>query len=106
LTASDYKKIILESKTSILQKEINRFMYEGIKLTVDEQVIDYWSKMVKEKKLGARGVENVVQNTLNNVAYLYFGKDEIEAIHLSLGKDGKYVYETIKREQLSVNQNG
>ena len=62
LGAEDLKIILLNSKESVLKSYTEWFKSEGIELIVEDSAIDEIIKNALEKKLGARGLQNVLDD--------------------------------------------
>ena len=62
LKAEDLKKILTESKDSVLKSYEEWFKSEGIELVVEDSSLDEIIKNALEKGLGARGLQNVLDD--------------------------------------------
>lgn len=62
LKAEDLKQILLTSKDSVLSSYEEWFKSENIELVIDSSAIDEIVKNALEKGLGARGLQNVLDN--------------------------------------------
>ena len=62
-------KIIREPKNSILKQYEKLFEMDGIKLTVDEDAIDYIVDKAVEYKLGARGLRSITERIMMNAMF-------------------------------------
>lgn len=69
LTVDDYKKILKESKGSILNSFREWFLSEGIELIVDDSGINSIAAKAISKKLGARGLQTVLDEALLNAQF-------------------------------------
>jgi ATP-dependent Clp protease ATP-binding subunit ClpX len=69
LKEEDYKKILTDSKGSILNSFREWFKSEGIELIVDESAINIIVKRTMEKGLGARGLQGVLDELLLNAQF-------------------------------------
>jgi ATP-dependent Clp protease ATP-binding subunit ClpX len=69
LKEEDYKKILTDSKGSILNSFKEWFKSEGIELVVDDSAINLIVKRTMEKGLGARGLQGVLDELLLNAQF-------------------------------------
>jgi ATP-dependent Clp protease ATP-binding subunit ClpX len=69
LTFDDYKKILKDSKGSVLNSFKEWFASEGIELIVEDDAIDIIAQRAIEKGLGARGLQGVLDEILLNAQF-------------------------------------
>lgn len=69
LTLEDYKKILKDSKDSILNSFSEWFSSEGIELEVQDSAIQLIAQRAIDKGLGARGLHSVLDETLLNAQF-------------------------------------
>lgn len=69
LTLNDYRKILTDSKESILNSFKEWFSSEGIELVIENSAIDLIAKKTIEKGLGARGLHSVLDDVLLNAQF-------------------------------------
>jgi ATP-dependent Clp protease ATP-binding subunit ClpX len=69
LTKEDYKKILTESKGSILLSFKEWFKSEGIELEVEQTALDLIAERAIQKGLGARGLQSVLDEILLNAQF-------------------------------------
>lgn len=62
LKAEDLKEILLNSQESVIQSYKEWFISEGVVLTIEESAINEIVKSAMEKGLGARGLQNVLDD--------------------------------------------
>jgi ATP-dependent Clp protease ATP-binding subunit ClpX len=62
LKAEDLRKILLDSKDSVLKSYSEWFKSEGIELVIEESAVEEIVKNALEKGLGARGLQNVLDD--------------------------------------------
>lgn len=70
LTKEDLKKILTESKESVLVSFDEWFKTEGIELVIDESAIEEIVNNALNKGLGARGLQNVLDDIFLNAQFL------------------------------------
>ena len=69
LSKDDLKKIMTETKNSIIEQTKRLFKMENIDLEITEDVIDWVVDHAHEKKLGARGIKTILERQLLDIQY-------------------------------------
>jgi ATP-dependent Clp protease ATP-binding subunit ClpX len=69
LTFDDYKKILTDSKGSVLNSFKEWFASEGIDLVIENSAIDIIAQRAIDKGLGARGLQGVLDEILLNAQF-------------------------------------
>lgn len=69
LKFSDYRKILTDSKGSILNSFKEWFESEGIELVIEDSAINIIAKKAIDKGLGARGLHSVLEECLVNAQF-------------------------------------
>ena len=63
------RKILVEPKNSIVKQYIKLFEMDGIKLTFNEDALDYMVDKAVEYKLGARGLRSIVESVMMDAMF-------------------------------------
>ncbi|MDR2684106.1 MAG: ATP-dependent Clp protease ATP-binding subunit ClpX [Prevotellaceae bacterium] len=63
------RKILTEPKNSIIKQYIKLFKMDGVKLTFDEDVLEYIVDKAIEYKLGARGLRSIVETMMTDAMF-------------------------------------
>lgn len=63
------RKILVEPKNSIVKQYIKLFEMDGIKLTFNEDALDYIVDKAVEYKLGARGLRSIVESVMMDAMF-------------------------------------
>ena len=63
------RSILIEPKNSIVKQYVKLFEMDGIKLTFDDDALDYMVDKAVEYKLGARGLRSIVENVMMDAMY-------------------------------------
>ena len=63
------RSILTEPKNSIVKQYVKLFEMDGIKLTFDDDALDYMVDKAVEYKLGARGLRSIVENVMMDAMY-------------------------------------
>ncbi len=83
LDAETLRAILTEPKNSLI-KQFNRlFELEGIKMTIDEDVLDFMVGKAMEFKLGARGLRTICEHILTDAMFEMPGTN-VKDFHVSL----------------------
>lgn len=77
------RRIITEPKNSLVKQYTKLFEMEGIKLTVEDEALDFMVDKALEFKLGARGLRSIVEHILNDAMFDLPGTD-VKDFHISL----------------------
>ncbi|HYJ65374.1 MAG TPA: ATP-dependent Clp protease ATP-binding subunit ClpX [Parafilimonas sp.] len=83
LTAETLRLILTEPKNSLIKQYTRLFELEGIKLTVDEDVLEFMVTKALEFKLGARGLRSISEHILTDAMFELPGSNKKE-LHLTL----------------------
>ena len=75
--------ILTEPKNSLIKQYTRLFELEGIKLTVDEDVLEFMVTKALEFKLGARGLRSISEHILTDAMFEMPGSNKKE-LHLTL----------------------
>jgi len=69
LDASTLRAILTEPKNALLKQYKRLFELEGIRLSVDEEVLDFMVEKAVEYKLGARGLRSICEGILTDAMF-------------------------------------
>lgn len=64
LSKETLKDILLKPKNSLIKQYTKLFEIDGIKLSFDNEIIDYIVDKAYENKLGARGLRSIIENIM------------------------------------------
>lgn len=77
------RSILTEPKNSLVKQYTRLFELEGIKLTIEEDVLDFMVEKAMEYKLGARGLRSICENILTDAMFELPSSKE-KSFHLTL----------------------
>ncbi len=83
LDASTLRDILTEPKNSLMKQYTRLFEMEGIKLMVDEDVLNFMVQKALEFKLGARGLRSICEHILTDAMFEMPGTNKKE-LHVTL----------------------
>jgi len=69
LDASTLRSILTEPKNALIKQYTKLFELEGIKLTIEEDVLDFMVEKAMEYKLGARGLRSICEGILTDAMF-------------------------------------
>lgn len=69
LDRDSLKRILTEPKNAILRQYKRLFEMDGIKLEIDEEVLDLIVDTAMERKLGARGLRSICEQIMNDAMF-------------------------------------
>ena len=69
LDAETLRAILTEPKNALIKQYVRLFELEGIKLTIEEEVIDFMVEKAVEYKLGARGLRSICEGILTDAMF-------------------------------------
>ena len=64
LDSKDLRQILTQPKNALVKQYIKLFEIDGIKLTFDDDALDYIVEKALEFKLGARGLRSICESIL------------------------------------------
>lgn len=81
------RRILTEPKNSIVKQQIKLFEMDGIKLSFDNEVLEYIVDKAVEYKLGARGLRSIMESIMIDAMYeVPSKKQKIYKVSLSYAK--------------------
>lgn len=83
LDADTLRNILTEPKNSLIKQFTKLFDLEGIKLTIDEAVLNFMVSKALEFKLGARGLRSICESILTDAMFELPGTGETE-LHVTI----------------------
>jgi ATP-dependent Clp protease ATP-binding subunit ClpX len=84
LNADSLRRILREPKNALLKQYETIFEIDGIKLIIDEDVVDYMVEQALVYKLGARGLRGICESILTDAMFELPSEDNIKEFHLDL----------------------
>jgi ATP-dependent Clp protease ATP-binding subunit ClpX len=96
LDADTLRAILTEPKNSLIKQYTRLFEMENIKLTVDEEALDFMVQKALEFKLGARGLRSICEHILTDAMFEMPGTNKKE-LHLNL----EYATKNFDKSKLS-----
>src|SRR6478609_7321889 len=97
LDSATLRSILVEPKNAIIKQYRKLFELEGIKLTIEDPVLDFMVEKALEYKLGARGLRSICESILNDAMFeMPSSKDTV--LHLDL----EYAENKFNKSKLSL----
>jgi ATP-dependent Clp protease ATP-binding subunit ClpX len=69
LDASTLRSILTQPKNALIKQYTRLFELEGIKLTIEDEVLDFMVEKAMEYKLGARGLRSICEGILTDAMF-------------------------------------
>ena len=91
------KMILTEPKNSLVKQFAKLFEMDGIKLKVDDEVLDFIVEKSVEYKLGARGLRSIIEAILTDAMFEMPSNKSSKSLHLTLS----YVKSKFEKANLS-----
>lgn len=97
LDADTLRAILTEPKNSLVKQFTKLFDLEGIKLRIDEKVLNFMVKKALEYKLGARGLRSICEHILTDAMFELPGSNVKELVVTE-----EYAENKLNKSKLSV----
>ena len=97
LDAETLRAILTVPRNSLVKQYTKLFELEGIKLTIEERVLDFMVSKAVEYKLGARGLRSICESILTDAMFELPSSKEKE-FHLSL----EYAQHKFEKSKMSL----
>lgn len=97
LDSATLRSILTEPKNALIKQYRRLFELEGIKLTIDDAVLDFMVDKALEYKLGARGLRSICESILND-AMFELPSSKQTALHLDL----EYAEKKFSKSKMSL----
>jgi len=91
------KSILSEPKNALLKQYTKLFEYEDVKLTVEDDALDYIVEKAMEFKLGGRGLRSICEMIMNDAMFDIPGNKKIKKFNLTL----EYAQEHLSKGKLT-----
>ena len=92
------KRILIEPKNALVKQYTKLFEYENIKLTIDDDVLDYMVTKAIEYKLGGRGLRAICEMILTDAMFDMPSIEHDGIFHLTL----EYAHTMLEHSKLSA----
>ncbi len=76
--------ILTEPKNSLLKQYKKLFVYEGVKLEFDNDVLDFIVDKAMEFKLGARGLRSICEAIMIDAMFEFLSKKDTKRLNVTL----------------------
>ncbi|MDR3329221.1 MAG: ATP-dependent Clp protease ATP-binding subunit ClpX [Prevotellaceae bacterium] len=77
------RQILTEPKNAIVKQYVKLFALDNVKLSIDEEVLDYIVDEAIKHKVGARGLRAICEELLMDAMYELPEDDRIEELHIT-----------------------
>jgi ATP-dependent Clp protease ATP-binding subunit ClpX len=97
LDADTLRNILTQPKNSIIRQFAKLFEMEGIKLSFDEEALNFMVEKALEYKLGARGLRSICETMLNDAMFELPSQKEVK-LHVTI----EYAMEKFSKSKISM----
>jgi len=84
LDRATLRRILTEPKNSLLKQYIRLFEMDNVKVTFDEEAIDYIVDKSVEFKLGARGLRSILEAVMTDAMFELPSKNNVRSLKINL----------------------
>ncbi|WP_410219592.1 ATP-dependent Clp protease ATP-binding subunit ClpX [Pedobacter sp.] len=78
------RNILTEPKNSLIRQYVKLFDYEGVKLSFDEEVLDFIVDKAMEYKLGARGLRSICEAIMLDAMFEVPSEGDVKDLEINL----------------------
>ena len=97
LDRATLKRILIEPKNSLIKQFVRLFEIDNIKLSFDEEALDFIVDKSVEFKLGARGLRAILEGVMNDAMFELPSKTNTKSLKVNLA----FVEEKFNKTSLS-----
>lgn len=90
LTKDELKKILTDTKNSIMKQYTDLIGLDGVKLNIKEDALDLIADKAYTNETGARGLKSIIEKTMVDAMYEIPSEENISSVDLTT-KDGQLV---------------
>ena len=92
------RKILTEPKNALLKQYVKLFEMDGVKLSFDDDALEYIVEKAVEFKLGARGLRSLCESVMNDAMFEVPSEETTKELHINLDyAKGKLSRSKLKR---------
>jgi ATP-dependent Clp protease ATP-binding subunit ClpX len=84
LDRATLRRILTEPKNSLIKQYIKLFELDNIKLTFDEEALDFVVEKAIEFKLGARGLRSILEGIMNDAMFEMPSKNSTKPFRVTM----------------------
>ncbi|MFH0896358.1 MAG: ATP-dependent Clp protease ATP-binding subunit ClpX [Bacteroidota bacterium] len=96
LDKESLRRILTEPKNALVKQYVKLFEMDNIKLTIDDNALDFIVDKAVEFKLGARGLRSICEAIMVDAMYTLPGTSDVRTFHLSL----EYAHEKLDKSSI------
>lgn len=97
LDRSTLRRILTEPKNALIKQYVKLFEMDGVKLSIDKNVLDYIVEKAMEYKLGARGLRSICEAIMTDLMYDLPSDDKVKSFNVTL----KYARDRVNKSRIS-----
>jgi ATP-dependent Clp protease ATP-binding subunit ClpX len=97
LNAETLRRILTEPKNSLIKQYVKLFDMDGVRLSIEKDVIDFMVEKAIEFKLGARGLRSICEAILNDAMFEIPSDTKVKELRINL----KYAQEKFAKARIT-----
>lgn len=97
-------RILTEPKNALIKQYQRLFEMDDVKLTFEKDAVDAIAELALERKIGARGLRSIMENTMMDVMYRIPSDDTIEEVIITKGAVKGESKPLVVRKEAAVKQ--
>lgn len=105
LSKDDIRKILTETKNSIVKQYTDLVGLDGVKLKFTEEALDFIANKAYENETGARGLKGIIESVMLDIMYEIPSDETISRV-LVYVKDDKICYKTTNKQSEEKREKG
>jgi len=96
LDETTLRKILTDPKNALIKQYVKLFEMDGVKLSFDDDALDFIVEKAFEFKLGARGLRSLCEGIMNDAMFEIPSEGKVKELHITL----LYAKEKLSRSKL------
>jgi len=96
LDESTLRKILTDPKNALIKQYMKLFEMDGVKLSFDDDALDYIVEKAHEFKLGARGLRSLCEGVMTDAMFEIPSEGKVKELHITL----EYAKNKLSRSKL------
>lgn len=100
LTRDDLKKILTETKNSLVKQYTDLIGLDGVKLEFTDYALDFIADKAYETKTGARGLKGIIEQFMTDIMFEIPSDKNISKIEITV-KNGELAYNKLEKTKVA-----
>lgn len=100
LTRDDLKKILTETKNSLVKQYTDLVGLDGVELVFNEEALDFIADKAYDSKTGARGLKGIIEQFMTDIMFDLPSDKNISKIEITV-KNGELAYNKLEKTKVA-----